>query len=133
MHLEFTSKNSQGESRIYYVDVNTLGIVKTYSKPIRDSQHTMHPAYIFNELDEYGLKNVGSDYTLDISFEWGDLEFDSSYGDVYLLKDGGLIPLEKVIFHTNLPISRILVCKSTCEVWLTQNDLSKAEEVAFKS
>ncbi len=132
LHFEFTGENSQGESRIYYVDVNSLGIVKIYSKAIIGSQHTVHPAYIFSELDKFGLKNIASNYTVDISFEWGDLGFDSSYGDVYLLKDGELIPLEKATFHTNLPIGRIVVCKSTCEVWLTQNDLSKAEEVVFK-
>ena len=63
----------------------TLGVVKIYYKLIRELQHTIHPAYIFNELDEFGLKNVGSDYTLDISFEWGDLGFNSSYGDLYML------------------------------------------------
>jgi len=132
LHLEFTGKNSKGESRIYYVDINSLGIVKIYSKPIRDFQHTIHPAYIFNELDEFGLKNVGSDYTLDISFEWGDLGFNSSYGDLYILKDGKLTPLEKVVFHVNTPICKIVVCKNVCEVWFIQDDLLKAEEVVFK-
>ena len=133
LHFEFTGKSSQGESRIYYVDVNSLGIVKIYSKPIRDFQHTVHPACIFNELDELGLKNVGSDYTLDISFERGDLGFNSSYGDLYMLKDGKLIPLERVVFHVNTPICRILVCKNVCEVWFIQDDLLKSEEVVFKT
>jgi len=133
LHFEFTGKNSQGESRIYYVDVNSLGIVKIHSKPIVDSQHTIHPAYVFSELDKFGLKNISSNYTLDISFEWGDLGFDSSYGDLYMLKDGKLIPLKRVVFHVNTPICRILVCKNVCEVWFIQDDLLKAEEVVFKS
>jgi hypothetical protein len=132
LHFEFAGKNSQGESRIYYVDINSIGLVKIYSKPIRDFQHMIHPAHIFNELDEFGLKNIGSDYTLDISFEWGDLGFNSSYGDLYLLKDGELIPLEKITFHVNTPICRILVCRDSCDVWFIQDDLSKAKEVVFR-
>jgi len=133
LHFEFTGKNSQGESRIYYVDINSLGVVKIHSKPIRDFQHTIHPAYIFNELDEFGLKNIGSDYTLDISFEWGDLGFNSSYGNLYLLKEGKLISLEKVVFHTNIPICRIDVCRNNaCETWFVQSDLLRAEKVVFK-
>ncbi|WP_456468628.1 hypothetical protein [Archaeoglobus sp.] len=132
LHLEFTGKNSQGESRIYYMNVNPSGLVNIYSKSIGDIQCTTHPMHIFARLDEFGLENIGSDYTLDTSFEWGDLGFNSSYGNLYLLKDGKLIPLEKVTFHVNSPICRILVCKDTCEVWFTQDDLLKAEEVVLK-
>jgi hypothetical protein len=132
LHLEFTGKNSRGESRIYYMNVNPSRLVNIYSKSIGDVQYTTHPTHIFAKLDEFGLENIGSDYTLDISFEWGDLGFNSSHGDLYLLKDGKLIPLEKVTFHVSSPICRILVCKDTCEVWFTQDDLLKAEEVVLK-
>jgi len=133
LHLEFTGKNTQGRSRIYYVNVNPLGFVTIYSKSIENVQHTTHPMHIFSELDKFGLENIGSNYTLDIDFEQGDLGFDSAYGELYLLKDGELIPLEKVIFHVNTPICRILVCRETCEAWFVQNDLLKAEKVVLKN
>ncbi len=132
LHLEFTGKNSQGKSRMYYVDVNSLGRVKIHSKSVRELQPTTHPMNVLRELDKFGLENVGADYTLDISFEWGDLGFNSSYGNLYLLKEGKLIPLEKVVFHTNIPICRIDVCKGACETWFVQNDLLRAEKVVFK-
>ncbi|WP_456329427.1 hypothetical protein [Archaeoglobus sp.] len=132
LHLEFKGVNSQGKGRIYYVNVNPSGNVDVYSRSIDDVQFTRHPMHIFAELDEFGLEKIGSDYTLDVDFEWGDLGFNSSYVDLNLLKDGKLIPLEKVTFHTNSPVFTILVCKDTCETWFTQEDLSKAEEVVFK-
>ena len=133
LHLEFTGENAQGRSRIYHVNVNPSGFVTIYSQPIENIQHTIHPMRIFKELDKFGLENIGSNYTLDIDFEQGDLGFDSAYGELYLLKDGKLIPLEKVIFHVNTPICRILVCRETCEVWFVQNDLLKAEKVVLKN
>ena len=131
LHLEFTGKNSQGKNRIYFVNINSLGKIDIYSKPIGDIRFTKHPMRVFVELDKFGLERIGSDYTLDIDFEWGDFGFNSYYSDLYLLKGSKLIPLEMVIFHTNSPICTILVCKDSCEIWITQDDLSKAEEVAF--
>jgi len=130
--LIFAGKNSQGKNMIYYVNINPSGDVDIYSKPTGDIQFTTHPMRVFVELDELGLDRIGLDYSLDLSFEWGDLGFNSSYGNIYLLEDGRLRPLESVTFHTNSPICRILVCKDTCEVWFIQEDLSKAEEVKFK-
>ncbi len=123
LHIEFTALNSNGENRVYYVDVNSLGVVKINSKAINRVQHTLHPLEVFKELDRYGLKNIGPEYTIDVDFEWGDLE----YTGPYLLTDGKLTPLEKVEFHTQTPVCTIVVCKDSCEVWLLKRDLARAE------
>ncbi|WP_202319745.1 hypothetical protein [Archaeoglobus neptunius] len=124
LHLEFTALNSKGENRIYYVDVNPSGAVKINSKAIERVQRTIHPLEVFRELDRYGLKNIGSEYTLDVDFEWGDLEYSEN---LYLLTNGKLTPLKKVEFHTQSPICHIVVCRSGCEVWLLKRDLLRAE------
>ncbi len=130
LHLEFTGEDRQGRSRIYYVDINSLGLINIYSRSIRVVQHTTHPDYIFAELDKLGLEKIGHNFILDADFEWGDLIFNSTCGGLYLLDGGKLVPIKQVTFHTNTPVCRILVCRnSSCEVWFTQEDLLKADDV----
>ncbi len=122
LHIEFTALNHNGESRVYFVDIRPPKVeVRAWS--IDKVQHTLHPLEVFKELDRYGLKNIGPEYTIDVDFEWGDLE----YTGPYLLTDGKLTPLEKVEFHTQTPVCNIVVCKDSCEVWLLKRDLARAE------
>ncbi len=129
LHIEFAALNSKGENRVYYVDVNPSGAVKINSRSINEVQHTIHPLEVFRELDRYGLKNIGSEYTIDVDFEWGDLVYS---GNLYLLTNGKLTPLKEVEFHTRSPICNIVVCRGTCEVWLLKQDLSEAENTTFQ-
>jgi len=64
-----------------------------------------HPMAAFTEIDKLGLASLEcgeAGLFMQIDFQGGDVGYRHAYTDIYHLKDGELLPLKQVIFHTDV-------------------------------
>jgi hypothetical protein len=136
LHFIFYARDAKGHSRTYFVQSNYDGDVTCYrgDPPTPAAFGEIHPLSVFEELDKVPLTSVqaGHESFIDVSFVAGDM----GYGDAahpYLLKDGELLPLKEVIFHTSTPWAEIQVVQRSTSVqhWFLSSELDKADSVEY--
>lgn len=107
----------------------------------------VHPIILMEEIkkipyDQLACKD--KEITVDVYSESGDLEYDSAYVKVFLINEGKLTPLKRVVFHTKEPLYIISICcradsnisgnrsdavkNNICNFIFTENDFEKAAE-----
>jgi hypothetical protein len=160
--LEFSGVIDQ-RCKMYHIEVNARGKVRWYSADIDNASGGMHPLTLFKELEKLNFREIpsGDDgISIDVSATSGSVGYeDNKCVDIYLLKNGSLIPLKKVIFESSIPWYPIEICKrevlrsegskaevektvtinvnesnkeSQCFVVFIPQDLSKAKIVEYK-
>jgi len=136
LHYMFYARDAEGYSRMYVVQSNYDGDVTCYrgDSPTSAAFGQIHPLTVFEELGKVPLTSVqdGHESYIDLGFVAGDI----GYGDAahpYLLKDGELVPLKEVIFHTSMPWAEIRLVQGSTSVqhWFLSSELDKAESVDY--
>lgn len=138
LSFAFYGTNDEGKPKYYHVDVTPRGELWWYSYDLDTnalSETLNNPLEYFEELDNVGLANIGSNgsgYSILIGFQWGDFGDNHDYFNIYHLKEGELIPLSEIIFHTDIPVGTITVYKSgVAELWFITSDVDKATVVDY--
>ncbi|MBP2132382.1 hypothetical protein J2128_000303 [Methanomicrobium sp. W14] len=127
------------------------------SANISDSPEGVHPLTLLNEIgriheigripyDRLACKDKG--IVISVDSQSGNMEYDSAYERIFLVDEGNLTPVKKVIFHTAEPVYVISVCcrynsssperseilpdiENSCIALFTNTDLGKAEVVEY--
>ena len=158
--LQFTGIFN-GEPRWYQVET-IHGKVKWYSWKAEKVGEGLHPLTLFKEIEKLNLREIPSGengITIDASPISGSVGYEDKYSDIYLLKNGILIRLKRIIFDSNIPWYPIGICKreksvveanrtevskrvvinvtegnkeNQCIVIFIPQDLSKAKVVEYK-
>jgi hypothetical protein len=112
----------------------------------------VHPLVIMEEIKQIPYNQLAcEDAGMDIyvNSQSGDLGYDSVYGELFLIREGKLTPLKKIVFHTEEPFYEIYICcnvKSSivhyqpvnnegnicCSIF-TENDIEKAEILEYEN
>ena len=141
LHYIFYARDAKGYSRTYFVQTNYDGDVTCYRDdgPTLAAFGEIHPLRMFEELDKVPLTSVqaGHESLVYVTFTAGDQGYhDTEYSAPYLLKDGELVPLKEVIFHTSTPWAEIRFSwlqsgSPPVQFWFLNSELGKAESVAY--
>jgi hypothetical protein len=150
LYVDFQAEDPRGSFRVYNFQSGIKGKVTYYSASGGNASETAHPSDFFRELDQAISKQIvaqGISAYIDASFwpledisgsdyEYIDHPSNDVYGQMYLLKDGDLYQLSRVVFDTRA--WGIYVWKNsdgpsgprgTCELWFPSSVLDKAVSV----
>lgn len=139
-HLYFTfgGRNSEGRPCIYFADFNHESKIDIRSYEVDSFPVKRHPALVFEEIDKLGLDSLNpSDegMTIHISFMSGDVGYGNDYLNIFHLENGALMPLDEIIYHSQVPWCTIsvyhLVPNDRTETWFLSEDISLAETVIY--
>ncbi len=112
--LEFSGIEN-GKPKWYHVEVNARGKVRWYSVDIEDTGGGMNPLTLFKELEKLNFRKIppgDNGISVDVEAISGSIGYEDKYVDIYLLKNGSLIPLKKIIFESRkLRKARVLKLK----------------------
>ena len=134
--------------KIYHVEVNRKGKMRWYSDDLKILPRGEHPLVLLKELEKFDFREIpsgDSGIVIDIGAISGSVEYkDNRCVDIYLLKNGSLIPLKRVVFESDRYWYPITICKRKIVnvgfkvdieeqkiVAFVPQDLSKAKVVEF--
>lgn len=109
IHLIFQSRDEEGVSKAYFVDLNSQGYLKYRSGEIDRVTPTYHPLKIFEELDKLDLGSLMKEnrgLSIETDFATGGRMRGTN--PLYLLDNGSMRPLEGISFvgtHSSITIS----------------------------
>ncbi|MDF2956650.1 MAG: hypothetical protein OD814_000272 [Candidatus Alkanophagales archaeon MCA70_species_1] len=110
--LQF-SGTFDGEPRWYQVEVS-CGKVRWHSWKAEKVGEGLHPLTLFKEIEKLNLREIPSGengITIDTAPISGSVGYEDKYSDIYLLKNGVLIRLKRIIFDSDIPWYPIGICK----------------------
>jgi len=110
--LQF-SGTFNGEPRWYQVEVFS-GKVKWHSWKAEEVGRGLHPLTLFKEIEKLNLREIPSGengITIDTAPISGSVGYEDRYSDIYLLKNGILIPLKRIVFDSDIPWYLVGICK----------------------
>lgn len=112
--LEFSEVKCK-PCRTYHVEyVN--GKLGYYSAEVENVKAGLHPLTLFKELEKLNFRDVLRDYSykgfvIDAEMESGRVGYSSNFTKIYLLLNGSLIPLKRIIFDSEIPWCRVTISK----------------------
>jgi hypothetical protein len=162
LYFTFHSVDGSGKRKGYSVGMNANNRLDWNSYDLKPLWSTRHPTKIFWGIDEVDLSSVKSGdggMVLRVDFQSGDVGYSHGYTNIYHLKDGDLIPLEKVVFHSDIPWATIEIYElstideaennttkvtsstsddnlapagqKTAQIWFLTEDLANADTVEY--
>ena len=113
--LEFSEVTDCKPCKTYHVEYIN-GKLKYYSAEVEHVKAGLHPLAIFRELEKLDFREILRAYpyksfVIDAEMESGRVGYSSNYTKVYLLLNGSLIPLKRIIFDSEIPWCRITISK----------------------
>jgi hypothetical protein len=106
LYFNFRGWNKEGVPCIYFAEMGREGKIDIRENESKNSESlSAHPMTVFTEIDKLGLASLETGKAglfMQISFQGGDVGYKHAYTNIYQLKDGELLPLKQVIFHTNV-------------------------------
>jgi hypothetical protein len=145
LYFSFHGSDTTGRNKLYNVDIDTTGGIRTeaYSAGLPDmNQQTVSPSYFFDALDKANLSEMfdanTTTYILARSYS-GDIGYGNGLPGLYLLDEGRLTPLKKIIFHSSIPwlpieiynMTDTVVGASIGETWFLPRDMGMATDVEY--
>jgi hypothetical protein len=142
LHYMFYARDADGKAGMYSVNSEYDGDVTYYCYPTDGAGvFTTDPLGVFEELDKVPvttmLSGEASAHVL-MYFESGAYRYSGSTSiSLYHLQDGELVPLEEVMFRTNVPWGVLHVSRwwpgtpASTELWFLTSELGKAESVKY--
>lgn len=143
--LNFYGENG-GRDNIYQVEIGRRGVLTWSSSEISEVPAGTHPLDLLAEIEQIPFRELtggGVELAVNVDSQSGDLLYDADRGDLYLLHDGELTPLNRVVFHSDEPWYDIDVCsreggsvtvpdqETACLVFFTRRDIGSAETVEY--
>jgi hypothetical protein len=133
---------------LFDVQMNSKGELEWDSLE-NDSSYNTYPGLqngsrILEEIDKLGLSSIvpgDNGLVVQIDLQQGDMGYSRPQSELYCLQDGKLIPLDKVVFHSNDYWTTISVFENlagktgetfqtgdgeTSQIWFLAEDLNKA-------
>jgi hypothetical protein len=106
LYFDFRGRNREGAPCIYFAEMGREGKIDIRENESKNSVSlSTHPLAIFAEIDKLELASLEpgeAGLFMQINFQGGDVGYRHAYTDIYQLKDGQLLPLKQVIFHTDV-------------------------------
>jgi len=143
LHYMFYAKDADGGPGMYFVNSEHDGDVTYYCYPA-DYAGVLtgtDPLAVFEEMDRVPLATMLSGEAsahVGMDFMSGAVKYGGSTSiNLYHLKDGELVPLEEVMFRTNVPWGVLRVSRwwpgtpASTEYWFLTSELGKAESVDY--
>jgi|GEM_PF-893609 len=110
--LEFYADN-QDIHHWYHAELNPTGAITWYQSLTDDIPEGTHPLNLFTEIEQISYRELidkRAGLAIEVDSQWGDLEYDAGYGDLFVLDNGKLTPLKRAVFHTDEPFYDIFIC-----------------------
>ncbi len=105
LYFQFRGRNMAGIPCIYFAEMGRGGRIDIRELESNSVSLSAHPMAAFTEVDKIGLASLepwAAGLSMRISYQGGDVGYRHAYTNIYHLKDGELLPLKQVIFHTNV-------------------------------
>lgn len=140
LHYAFYATDARGKAGMYFVNSEYDGDVTYYCYPTDSAGFfTTNPLVVFEQLDMVPTATVlsgAASARLRMDFNSGAVRYSSSVSPVslYHLKDGEPVPLEEVMFRTNMPCGVLRISRgavASTELWFLTGELGKAESVKY--
>jgi hypothetical protein len=112
LYFDFGGRNREGRPCLYFADFNHESKIDIRAYEVDSFPVKRHPALVFEEIDKLCLDMLkpGSEgMTVHISFTSGDVGYRNNYLDILHLENGVLVPLNEIIFHSQVPWCTISV------------------------
>jgi len=110
--FEFYADN-QDIHHWHHAELSPTGAITWYQSLTDDIPEGTHPLNLFTEIEQIPYRELIDEQAgvaVEVDSQWGDLEYNAGYGDLFVLDKGKLTLLKRAVFHTDKPFYDIFIC-----------------------